>query len=180
MKKQNKRIIMLIFLLFLLFSMGGKLLNDIDNQNILNDSNGNYENQNNQNSYNYSENHPNITINTQNYEKYYEAKGFCNNVADGDTIDVSGVGRIRLVGIDTPKRGEEGYQNSTDFVKQKCLGKTVYLDIDDSENKDKYGRILAIVYVDGMSLNKELLKRGYAKILYIPPSEFQKGFGIVS
>lgn len=176
MKKQTKKIIIVLFLLFTLFSVGGKLLKDVNNKNFSNNSNSIYENQNNQNNYNYSKNHQNITINTQNYEKYYEAKGFCDNVVDGDTIDVSGVGRIRLVGIDTPERGEEGYQNATDFVKQKCLGKTVYLDIDDAENKDKYGRILAIVYVDGINLNKELLKRGYAEILYIPPSEFQKGF----
>ncbi|MEA4957721.1 Endonuclease YncB [bioreactor metagenome] len=179
MKKRNKRIIIIIFLIFLLFSIGGKLLNDLDNQNISNSNNNIYGNQSNQN-YNYSENHPNITINSKNYNKYYEAKGFCENVVDGDTIDVSGVGRIRLVGINTPERGEEGYQNSTDFVKQKCLGKTVYLDIDDVKNKDKYGRVLAIVYIDGISINEELLKRGYAEIMYIPPSEFQKGFGIIS
>lgn len=97
---------------------------------------------------------------------------------DGDTLDISGVGRIRLVGIDTPEREEPSYQNATDFVKQKCLGKTLYLDTDDAENKNKYGRILGIVCVDGISLNEELLKRVDGEILYIPPSEFSKRFGI--
>ncbi|RBQ22910.1 hypothetical protein ALNOE001_13820 [Candidatus Methanobinarius endosymbioticus] len=174
MKKRNKRIIIIVFLLFTLFSIGGKLLGDLDNQNISNNNN----NYNNQNNINYSQNHPNITINTQNYEKYYETKGFCDYVVAGDTLDVSGVGKIRLVGIDTPERGEEGYQNATDFVKQKCLGKTLYLDIDDAKNKDKYDRTLAIIYVDGINLNEELLKRGYAEILFIPPSDFQQGFGL--
>ena len=88
------------------------------------------------------------------------------------TIDVEGVGRVRLVGINTPERDEPGYQNATDFVKSKVLGKTVCLDIDDMKNQDKYGRILAVIYIDDVNLNKELLKRGYAKIMYIPPSEF--------
>jgi endonuclease YncB( thermonuclease family) len=180
MKKQTKRIIIIIFLIFTLFSIGGKLLSEVDNQQFSSNTNGAQNQNNDQNNYNYSKNHENITINSQNYEKYYEAKGFCDNVIDGDTIDISGVGRIRLVGINTPERREVGYQNATDFVKEKCLGKTLYLDIDDAKNKDKYGRTLAIVYVDGINLNEELLKRGYAEIMYIPPSEFQKGFGIVS
>jgi micrococcal nuclease len=101
-----------------------------------------------------------------------EVSGQCYHVVDGDTIDVEGVGRVRLVGVNTPERGQPGYQNATDFVKSMCLGKTVFLDIDDAKNKDKYGRTLAVVHVNGMNLNQELLKRGYAEVMYIPPSEF--------
>lgn len=102
----------------------------------------------------------------------YEASGVCYHVVDGDTIDVEGVGRIRLVGINTPERGESGYQNATDFVKSMVLGKKVSLDIDDSKHYDKYNRTLAVVYINNMNLNAELLKRGYAEVMYIPPSEF--------
>lgn len=101
-----------------------------------------------------------------------EVTGKCYNVVDGDTIDVEAVGRIRLVGVNTPERGQPGYQNATDFVRSICLGKTVSMNIDDAKNKDKYGRTLAVVYVDNINLNQELLKRGYAKVMYIPPSEF--------
>ena len=87
-------------------------------------------------------------------------------------MDVNGVGRIRFVGINTPERGQPGYEEAKDFVKSMCLGKTVYLDIDDAKHYDKYGRVLAVVYVDNVNLNAELLKRGYAEIMYIPPSEF--------
>jgi len=151
---------MTILLILALFTLGSKLLIEF---NLLDDSENSIYNQNNNS----------ISINSENYKKYYESKGFCDYVVDGDTIDVTGVGRIRLVGINTPERGEFGYENATDFVKNKCLGKTIYLDIDDAKNKDKYGRILAIVYVDGVgNLNEELLNRGYAEIMYIPPSEF--------
>lgn len=102
----------------------------------------------------------------------YEASGSCYHVVDGDTIDVEGVGRIRLVGVNTPERGQPGYREAKDFVKSMCLGRTVQLDIDDAKRHDKYGRVLAVVYVDGVNLNRELLRRGYAEVMYIPPSEF--------
>ncbi len=35
----------------------------------------------------------------------------------------------------------------------------------------KYGRIFAMIYVDSVNLNAELLKKEYAEVLYIPPSE---------
>jgi len=101
-----------------------------------------------------------------------EVRGKCYKVVDGDTIDVEGIGRIRFVGVNTPERGESGYLSAKNFVKNKCLGKMVGLDIDDDKNKDKYRRTLAVVYVDGVNLNQELLKKGYAEVMYIPPSEF--------
>jgi len=102
----------------------------------------------------------------------YDASGYCPYVVDGDTLDVEGVGRIRFVGVNTPERGESGYQQAKDYIKQMCLGKTVQLDIDDAKKHDRYGRVLAVVYVNNVNLNAELLKRGYAEVMYIPPSEF--------
>jgi len=105
-------------------------------------------------------------------EVHYEVSGLCYHVVDGDTIDVEGVGRIRLVGVNTPERGEPGYTSATDFVKSMVEGKTVYLDIDDAKHYDKYGRTLAVVYIDNKNLNQELLENGYAEVMYIPLSEF--------
>lgn len=64
----------------------------------------------------------------------YESSGYCPYVVDGDTIDVEGIGRIRFVGVNTPERGQPGYQEAKDFVKSLCLGKTIYLDIDFCKN----------------------------------------------
>lgn len=112
------------------------------------------------------------TSSNQTTSKKHEKFGICNYVVDGDTINVLGVGRIRLVGVDTPERGQSGYQEAKDFTTNLCLDKTVYLDIDDAKSYDKYGRTLAVVYVDEVNVNAELLQKGYAEILYIPPSEF--------
>lgn len=101
-----------------------------------------------------------------------EFTGYCSYVTDGDTIEVDGLGKIRLVGVNTPERGQTGYICSKRFVQKLCLNKEVSLDIDDSKNTDKYGRYLAVVIVDGKSLNEMLLKEGLAEVMYIPPSEF--------
>ena len=115
---------------------------------------------------------PNHQTNINNTTIKYEASGYCSYVVDGDTLDVDGVGRIRLVGVNAPEVGEPGYQKAKDFVKSKCLGKVVGLDIDDAKHYDKYGRVLAVVYIGDTNVNAELLKRGYAEVMYIPPSEF--------
>ena len=105
----------------------------------------------------------------------YEASGKCLNVIDGDTIDVYGIGKVRLVQIDAPEKSQTGYNEAKNFVSDRCLGKTVYLDIDDKEHEDKYGRKLAIVYTQKEDINKELMNNNLVKELYIPPSEFEKG-----
>lgn len=102
----------------------------------------------------------------------YDASGYCSHVVDGDTIDVEGVGRIRFVGVNTPERNQPGYNEAKDYVKSLCLGKKVYLDIDNAKSSDRYGRVLAVVYVNNINLNSDLLKKGYAEVMYIPPSEF--------
>lgn len=101
-----------------------------------------------------------------------EASGVCSKVSDGDTIYVEGVGKVRLVGVNTPEKGVDGSDAATYFVKKLCLNKEVKLDIDNSKHSDKYGRTLAVVIVDGKNLNEMLLKEGLAEIMYIPPSEF--------
>ncbi len=108
------------------------------------------------------------TITASNADKpdKYDIKGRCNYVIDGDTLNVEGVGRIRLVGINAPEKGEPGYIEAKNFLESACLGKIVYLDIDDEKNYDRYGRILAVVYVGSTNINEELLQRGYAEIMY--------------
>ncbi len=102
--------------------------------------------------------------------------GVVKHVVDGDTVDVSfdiyGIQRIRLVGVNTPERGEEGYEEAKAFVNRTCLWEEVKLDVDDREQYDRYYRILAVVYLNNTNVNEKLLREGYAEIMYIPPSEF--------
>lgn len=92
-------------------------------------------------------------------------------IVDGDTIDVSINGeiyRVRYIGMDTPERGELGYAEATAVNAELVGGKTVRLEKDVSET-DKYGRLLRYVYVGDLFVNAELLRRGYAQVMTIPP-----------
>lgn len=88
------------------------------------------------------------------------------NAVDGDTVDVEvDLGfsvrvkhRFRLIGIDTPERGKPGWQEATDLVKGH-VGRACRLEV---TKLDKYGRYLAEVFVDGVSLNKSLIEKGLA------------------
>ena len=102
--------------------------------------------------------------------------GYVKNVVDGDMIDVSfniyGIKRVRLVGVNTPEIGEDGYEEAKEFVNKTCWGEAIKLDVDDKKQYDPHYRILAVVYVNGTNLNEKLVKEGYAEVMYIPPSEF--------
>lgn len=94
------------------------------------------------------------------------------SIIDGDTIYIDYKEKVRFVGINTPEVSESGYQEAKSYLEKRLKGKQIYLDVDDKNEKDKYGRTLAVVLIDGENLNKELLCKGYAEVMYIPPSEF--------
>ena len=108
----------------------------------------------------------------ENTECHSEVSGLCTKVYDGDTIYVEGVGKVRLVGVNTPEKGVQGSEASKYFVEKLCLNREVSLDIDDSKHYDRYQRTLAVVIVDDKNLNEMLLQEGLAEIMYMPPSEF--------
>ena len=114
------------------------------------------------------------TLTINNESVHYEKAGKCLEVIDGNTMQVYGVGRVQLIQVDSPAK-EPGFSQAKKFVEDNCLGKTVYLDIDDEQPEDKYGRTLAIVYTDSTDINKELLDNGLANMSYFTPSEFKKG-----
>ena len=116
----------------------------------------------------------NGTLTIDNVTVSYDNSGKCLEVIDGNTIHVYGVGRVQLTQVKTPDK-EPGLSQAKRFVEDKCLGKIVYLDIDDKQPKDKYGRTLAIVYTDSDDINRELLENDLANVSYFEPSEFKKG-----
>jgi micrococcal nuclease len=92
-------------------------------------------------------------------------------VVDGDTLVISGGDRVRLIGVDTPEThhpskpvqpfGPEAYE----FTRSRVEGKRVQLKFDPGETKDRYGRTLAYVYIDGEFLNELLIRQGLARAL---------------
>lgn len=95
-------------------------------------------------------------------------------IVDGDTLYVGDV-KIRLVLVDTPEVGENGFEEATHFAASLCpVGSNATVDQDDDQLYDQYGRMLAVVYCGGKNLNAELLEGGHAVILtqYCDESEF--------
>jgi micrococcal nuclease len=101
-------------------------------------------------------------------------------VVDGDTIVVRTGGRmerVRYIGMDTPESVKPGtpvqcYAKAASAEnKQLVQGRRVKL-VSDAEARDRYGRLLAYVYRerDGLFVNGELVRRGYARPLTVPPN----------
>jgi micrococcal nuclease len=99
-------------------------------------------------------------------------------VVDGDTIVVAGGHRVRLIGVDTPETKDPrkpvqcyGKEASAFLTSVLPKGTGVRL-VGDVEARDVYDRTLAYAYrlPDGMFVNAELVRRGYAHVLTIPPN----------
>ncbi len=93
---------------------------------------------------------------------------------DGDTLRLEGLGRVRLIGIDTPEvhgSAEPCGQVAAAFVARLLAPGTRVRYRVGVEPRDRYGRLLAYLRLpDGRSLNRLLLERGYARTLAIAPN----------
>jgi endonuclease YncB( thermonuclease family) len=98
-------------------------------------------------------------------------------VIDGDTIDVVQNGvtyRVRYVGVNTPERDEICYGEATGANAALVAGRTVTLVRDQSET-DRFGRLLRFVYADGVFVNAQLIREGWAEAVEYRPDTTQTG-----
>jgi micrococcal nuclease len=93
---------------------------------------------------------------------------------DGDTLWLSGIGKVRLIGIDTPEvfGQSECFGREASAFAERILPPGTHvryrLGVDP---RDRYGRALAYLYLDdGRMFNELLAERGYATPLTIPPN----------
>ncbi|MDY0407485.1 thermonuclease family protein [Virgibacillus soli] len=105
---------------------------------------------------------------------------------DGDTIKVRYKGKeenVRYLLIDTPESKKPGTcvqsfaNEASERNKQLVNSGELTLEFEKSE-RDKYGRLLAYVFVDGKSVQEILLKEGYARVAYIyePPYKYLSAY----
>ncbi|AMD94312.1 thermonuclease family protein [Leptotrichia sp. oral taxon 847] len=89
-------------------------------------------------------------------------------VSDGDTINIQKVEngqfvgeelRIRMYGMDAPEKSQDYGPESRQALEKLVAGKTLSIEV---KNKDRYGRTVAIIYVDGKNINEEMVKTGNA------------------
>lgn len=81
------------------------------------------------------------------------------SVIDGDTLRM-GETRIRLNGLHAPERGEPGFEEATVFMKEITAGELVRCE---QVETDRYGRVIAICYVDGRDVAAALVTAGLGR-----------------
>jgi micrococcal nuclease len=100
------------------------------------------------------------------------------SVTDGDTLRVDAGERVRLIGVDTPETrdprgGVECFAQAAaaELARLVPVGSEVRL-VPDVEARDRYGRTLAYAYRarDGLFVNAELVRSGFAQVLTVPPN----------
>lgn len=105
-------------------------------------------------------------------------EGVVVKVVDGDTIHVrvgDRVEKVRYIGVNTPeidrpgKSGQPGGQEAREVNRSLVAGRQVRLELDVSP-RDQYGRLLAYVWVGRTMVNAELVDRGVAQVMTVPPN----------
>jgi micrococcal nuclease len=96
-------------------------------------------------------------------------------IVDGDTVECDPVGRIRLIGMDSPELAQApfGAQASQALARLAPVGSRLEVEYD-VERRDPYGRVLGHLWHPGrqdpLLLNWALVREGYALLLTIPPN----------
>jgi len=82
-----------------------------------------------------------------------------DTVINGAKLHKDGTISVRLRGVDAPEKRQPSGMDAQESLKELIGKKTVKLDIKDI---DRYGRVAAYVFVNGMNVNLEQVKRGLA------------------
>src|SRR3954469_12294994 len=109
-----------------------------------------------------------------------EEDGVVTRVVDGDTIHVALGGAdetVRYIGIDTPESVKPNtavqcLQEAARAANRRLVERPPVVFTSDAERRDRYGRLLAYVRRagDGVFVNEQLVRDGYARTLTIPPN----------
>lgn len=108
----------------------------------------------------------------QKVEKAFYSKtisGIAVKVLDGDTIDVKtqeGIFRIRFDSIDAPEKSQPFGQVSKQTLSRWIGNQQVTVDV---ITKDRYGRLIGVVYLETANINKALVEKGlaFANVSYL-------------
>lgn len=94
-----------------------------------------------------------------------------DRVIDGDTI-VVGEESVRLLGINSPEKGEEYYEKAKEFLEGLILDANVRLEYGQPKY-DKYHRVLAFVFIGNTNINIELVRWGLANVYILKDKKYE-------
>ena len=103
-------------------------------------------------------------------------------VIDGDTVVLSSIGTVRLIGVDTPETVDPRKpvqffgKEASAFTTQLLLGKQVRVEYD-QQRTDKYQRTLVYLYLpDGTLANQDIIRQGYGHAYLSFPFRLMSSF----
>lgn len=92
-----------------------------------------------------------------------QIRGRVTAIADGDTLTVLDAAKrqhkIRLQGVDAPERSQAFGTRARQHLSDLVFGKDVKVRID---KKDRYGRSVSIVILNGIDINLTMIQAGFA------------------
>lgn len=83
---------------------------------------------------------------------------FIERVIDGDTVVIDGVSS-RLLGINSPEKGEKYYLEAKNFLEELVLNKTIRVE---KKGKDRYSRDLVYLFSEKENINLIMIQEGLA------------------
>lgn len=84
-------------------------------------------------------------------------------VKDGDTVEILYMGytvRVRLAHIDAPESNQPFGKAAKQRLSALCFGKVV--NVERAARSDRYGRLISVLYTDGVNVNRSMVRAGYA------------------
>lgn len=94
-------------------------------------------------------------------------------VVDGDTVELLGGDKLRLLSIDTPESGEPFHDEATGYLKNVALGKVARIEFA-NRRRDRYGRLLGYLYIEGIFVNKTILENGLGYLYLFRDTELNR------
>lgn len=91
------------------------------------------------------------------------SRAVVTRIIDGDTYVLSDGSQVRLIGLDTPERGQPFYEQAKVFAESTVLGETVTL-VQDEEPLDSYGRMLTYLFLDTLLINEKIVREGLGSV----------------
>lgn len=129
---------------------------------------------------------------SRDFDRYDRQQTRVVHVIDGDTIHIDIADhdgkptRVRLIGVDAPElRTDAGRPahfavEAANYVKARVEGKPVTIRLDDRETRDRYGRLLAYVWIGPNDmLNLALVRDGQAYSYRIRSNLFSTQFDML-
>ena len=95
-------------------------------------------------------------------------------VIDGDTVELKGGDRLRLLGIDTPEKGERLYDEATELLGRLAMGKMARIEYG-ANRRDRYGRLLGFLYIDDtLFANRNILDSGLGNLFLFGDQDLER------